>query len=297
MVQQLVKDFFGKEPYKNINPDECVAIGAAVQAGVLAGEVRDLLLLDVIPLSLGIETLGGVFTKLIERNTTIPTRKSKVFTTAADGQTSVEIHVLQGERPMAADNHSLGRFILDGIPPAPRGVPQIEVTFDIDANGILHVSAKDLGTGKEQSIKVTATTNLSEEEIERILKEAKEHEEEDRRRKELVDAKNEADSLIYSSEKTIEEFKDKVPQDKIEAVKKAIEELKNAVKGDNIQEIKSKTEALRKAVSEIGAAIYQQAASQAQAQGEQSQAAGGGDGQQQSGEKVINAEYEDADKK
>ncbi len=297
MVQQLVKDFFGKEAYKNINPDECVAIGAAVQAGVLAGEVRDLLLLDVIPLSLGIETLGGVFTKLIERNTTIPTRRSKVFTTAADNQTSVEIHVLQGERPMAQDNHSLGRFILDGIPPAPRGVPQIEVTFDIDANGILHVSAKDLGTGKEQSIRVTATTNLSEEEIQRILREAKEHEEEDRRRKELVEAKNEADSLLYTSEKTIEEFRDKVPQEKVEAVRKAIEELKEAVKGDNIQEIKSKTEALRKAVSEIGAVIYQQAAQQAQAQqaqGEQAQAAGSGNGQ---GEKVINAEYEDAEKK
>jgi molecular chaperone DnaK len=290
MVQQLVKDFFGKEAYKNINPDECVAIGAAVQAGVLAGEVRDLLLLDVIPLSLGIETLGGVFTKLIERNTTIPTRKSKVFTTAADNQTSVEIHVLQGERPMAQDNHSLGRFILDGIPPAPRGVPQIEVTFDIDANGILHVSAKDLGTGKEQSIKVTATTNLSEEEIQRILREAKEHEEEDRKRKELVEAKNEADSLIYTSEKTIEEFRDKVPQEKIDAVKKAIDELKEAVKGDNIQEIKGKTEALRRVVSEIGAAIYQQAQAQ-QAQAQQGQAEGKQD------EKVIDAEYEDAEKK
>ncbi|WP_456474717.1 molecular chaperone DnaK [Candidatus Pyrohabitans sp.] len=290
MVQQLVKDFFGREAYKNINPDECVAIGAAVQAGVLSGEVKDLLLLDVTPLSLGIETLGGVFTKLIERNTTIPTRKSKVFTTAADGQRSVEIHVLQGERSMAADNHSLGRFILDGIPPAPRGVPQIEVTFDIDANGILNVSAKDLGTGKEQSIKITATTNLSEEEVDRILKEAKEHEEEDRKRKELVDAKNEADSLIYSSEKTIEEFKDKVDKEKVEAVKRAVEELKGALKGDNIQEIKAKTEALRKAVSEIGAAIYQQAAAQAQAQQEQESEA-------KQDEKVINAEYEDAEKK
>ena len=290
MVQELVKDFFGREAYKNINPDECVAIGAAVQAGVLSGEVKDLLLLDVTPLSLGIETLGGVFTKLIERNTTIPTRKSKVFTTAADGQSSVEIHVLQGERSMAADNHSLGRFILDGIPPAPRGVPQIEVTFDIDANGILNVSAKDLGTGKEQSIKITATTNLSEEEIDRILKEAKEHEEEDRRRKELVDAKNEADSLIYSSEKTIEEFKDKVEKEKVEAVKRAIEELKGALKGDNIQEIKAKTEALRKAVSEIGAAIYQQAAAQGQAEREQQSDA-------KQDEKVINAEYEDAEKK
>lgn len=204
LVQETVKKIMGKEPHKGINPDEAVAIGAAIQAAVLSGEVKDILLLDVTPLSLGIETLGGVFTKIIERNTTIPTRKSQIFTTAADNQTSVEIHVLQGERPMAKDNKTLGRFILSGIPPAPRGVPQIEVTFDIDANGIVHVSAKDLGTGKSQDITITSTTNLSEEEIQRMINEAKQYEEQDRKKKEEIEIRNKADSLIYQAEKNNE---------------------------------------------------------------------------------------------
>jgi len=207
-VQEAVRKYIGKEPFKGINPDECVAIGAAIQAGVLSGEIKDLLLLDVTPLSLGIETLGGVFTKLIERNTTIPTRKSQIFTTAADGQTTVEIHVLQGEREMAAYNKTLGRFQLTGIPPAPRGVPQIEVTFDIDANGIVNVSAKDLGTGKEQKITITASSNLSQEEIERAIKDAERYAAEDKKRKQEAEARNEADSLVYQSEKTIKDLGD-----------------------------------------------------------------------------------------
>ncbi|MDN5277286.1 MAG: molecular chaperone DnaK, partial [Clostridiales bacterium] len=228
-VQEAVRKATGKEPYKGINPDECVAIGAAIQAAVLAGEVKDVLLLDVTPLSLGIETLGGVFTKIIERNTTIPTRKSQIFTTAADGQTSVEIHVLQGEREMAADNKTLGRFILDGIPPAPRGVPQIEVTFDIDANGIVHVSAKDLGTGKEQKITITATTHLSEEEIQRAIKDAEKYAEEDKKRRQLVEAKNNADSLIYNTEKTMREMGDKISKEDKDRIQKEIEATRKAI--------------------------------------------------------------------
>lgn len=225
-VQETVKRIMGKEPSKGINPDECVAIGAAIQGAVLSGEVKDIVLLDVTPLSLGIETLGGVFTKIIERNTTIPTKKSQIFTTAADGQTSVEIHVLQGERAMARDNKTLGRFVLDGIPPAPRGVPQIEVTFDIDANGIVHVSAKDLGTGKEQHITITSTTNLTEEEIKRMQDEARKYEEEDKKRREAIEVKNQADSLIYQAEKTLKDYGDKATQAEKDEVNNKINELK-----------------------------------------------------------------------
>jgi len=281
-VQEAIKKFLGKEPHKGINPDECVAIGAAIQAGVLAGEVKDVLLLDVTPLSLGIETLGGVFTKLIERNTTIPTSKSQIFSTAADGQTTVEIHVLQGERPMAADNKTLGRFQLTGIPPAPRGVPQIEVTFDIDANGIVNVSAKDKGTGKEQSITITGGSGLSDEEIERMVKEAEKHAEEDKKRKEKVELKNQADSMIYQAEKTIKDHKDKLDPAKVEKVEKAKEELQEAIKGDDIDNIRAKLENLTQPLYELTAAIYQQQAEQGAAQNQ-----GNADK-----DNVVDAEYE-----
>ncbi|NLG88840.1 MAG: molecular chaperone DnaK [Clostridiaceae bacterium] len=257
-VQEAIKKFLGKEPFKGINPDECVAIGAAIQAGVLSGEVKDLLLLDVTPLSLGIETLGGVFTKLIERNTTIPTKKSQIFSTAADGQTSVDIRVYQGEREMAADNKLLGNFQLTGIPPAPRGVPQIEVTFDIDANGIVHVSAKDLGTGNEQKITITASTNLSEAEIERAVKEAEKYAAEDKKRKELIEAKNHADSMIYQTEKTLKELGDKVsPADKAN-IEAELNNLREAVKSDNTERIKTATEKLAQAFYPVSQKIYQQ---------------------------------------
>ncbi len=280
-VQEAIRKFLGKEPYKGINPDECVAIGAAIQAAVLAGEVKDVLLLDVTPLSLGIETLGGVFTKLIERNTTIPTSKSQIFTTAADGQTTVEIHVLQGERPMAADNKTLGRFTLTGIPPAPRGVPQIEVKFDIDVNGIVHVSAKDLATGKAQSITISGTSRLSEEEIQRMVKEAERHAEEDRKRKEEAELRNQADSMIYQAEKTIKDLGDKADKAKVEEVKKAVERLKEALGGKDMQLIKSRIDELTRPLYELSALLYQQ---QAQA------GSGGGTGTQ--GEKVVDADYE-----
>ncbi|MDE4541587.1 molecular chaperone DnaK [Thermoanaerobacterium sp. R66] len=258
-VQETVKRIMGKEPHKGINPDECVAIGAAIQGGVLGGEVKDVLLLDVTPLSLGIETLGGVFTKLIERNTTIPTKKSQIFSTAADGQTSVEIHVLQGERPMARDNKTLGRFTLTGIPPAPRGVPQIEVTFDIDANGIVHVSAKDLGTGKSQNITITSSSNLSEEEINRMMNEAKQHEEEDRRRKEEIEVRNNADSLIYQAEKTMKDLADKMTQQEKDDINKEIENVRKALEGSDINAIKSASEKLSQAFYNVSSRIYQQA--------------------------------------
>lgn len=257
-VQEAVKKFFNKEPFKGINPDECVAVGAAIQAGVLTGEVKDLLLLDVTPLSLGIETLGGVFTKLIERNTTIPTKKSQVFSTAADGQTSVEIHVLQGEREMAAYNKTLGRFQLTGIPPAPRGVPQIEVTFDIDANGIVHVSAKDLGTGNEQKVTITASTNLSDEEIEKAVKEAEKYASEDKKRKEEIDIRNNADSIIYQSEKTLKDLGDKVSAEDKAKIETEINKVKEALKGTDTEAIKKATEELSQAFYEISAKIYQQ---------------------------------------
>lgn len=288
-VQEAVRKATGKEPYKGINPDECVAIGAAIQAAVLAGEVKDVLLLDVTPLSLGIETLGGVFTKIIERNTTIPTRKSQIFTTAADGQTSVEIHVLQGEREMAADNKTLGRFILDGIPPAPRGVPQIEVTFDIDANGIVHVSAKDLGTGKEQKITITATTHLSEDEIQRAIKDAEKYAEEDKKRRQLVEAKNNADSLIYNTEKTMREMGDKISKEDKDRIQKEIEATRKAIESNDIDKIKAATEKLTQVSYEIFGRIYQQ----------QARAAGGASGQDAPGkgkrakdDDVVDADYE-----
>lgn len=257
-VQDAVRKYLGKEPFKGINPDECVAVGAAIQAGVLTGEVKDLLLLDVTPLSLGIETLGGVFTKLIERNTTIPSKKSQVFSTAADGQTSVEIHVLQGEREMAAYNKTLGRFQLTGIPPAPRGVPQIEVTFDIDANGIAHVSAKDLGTGNEQKVTITASTNLSDADIEKAVKEAEKFAAEDKKRKEEIDTRNHADSMVYQSEKTLKDLGDKLGADDKAKVEGEINKVKEALKGTDIDAIKAATEALTQAFYDVSAKIYQQ---------------------------------------
>ncbi len=293
-VQEKVKEIFGKEPSKGVNPDEVVAIGAAIQAGVLKGEVKDVLLLDVTPLSLGIETLGGVFTKLIEKNTTIPTRKSQIFSTAADNQPAVEIHVLQGEREMAADNKSLGRFQLVGIPPAPRGVPQIEVTFDIDANGIVHVSAKDLGTGKEQSIKITASSGLTEEEIQKLIREAEIHAEEDRKKRELVDARNNADSLIYTTEKSIKEVGDKLDASTKAEIEQAIERLRKAMEGDDVNEIKRLTDELTQASHKLAEAMYAKASQQ------QAEAAGGGagsaGGEASKGDDVVDADFEEVSK-
>jgi molecular chaperone DnaK len=256
-VQDRVRAFFGKEPHKGVNPDEVVAIGAAIQAGVLGGEVKDILLLDVTPLSLSIETLGGVATQQIERNTTIPTRRSQVFSTASDSQTQVEIHVLQGERPMAADNKSLGKFILDGIPPAPRGMPQIEVTFDIDANGILKVTAKDKATGRSQHITITASSGLSESEVEKMRKDAEAHAEEDRKRKELIEARNNADNTVYAAEKALREFGDKVPAEIKSDVEAKVADVKKVAQGEDVAAIKSATEALGEVVQKIGAAVYQ----------------------------------------
>ena len=288
-VQAAIKNFLGKEPYKGINPDECVAIGAAIQGGVLTGEVKDVLLLDVTPLSLGIETLGGVFTRLIERNTTIPTSKSQIFSTAADGQTSVEIHVLQGERQMAADNKTLGRFTLTGIPPAPRGVPQIEVKFDIDANGIVHVSAKDLGTGKQQEITITNSGGLDDKEIDRMMKEAEKYAEEDRKRKEKVEAMNQADSLIYQAEKTLKDFADKLDSNDKDNINKAKEELQAAVKSEDVEQIKAKSESLSQAIYAVSSKIYQST----QTAGGQSGQAGGQGGA--SNDNVVDADYEVVD--
>jgi molecular chaperone DnaK len=257
-VQDRVRAFFGKEPHKGVNPDEVVAIGAAIQAGVLGGEVKDILLLDVTPLTLSIETLGGVATPQIERNTTIPTRRSQVFSTASDSQTQVEINVLQGERPMAADNKSLGKFILDGIPPAPRGMPQIEVTFDIDANGILKVTAQDKATGRSQHITITASSGLSESEVEKMRKDAESHAEEDRKRRELIEARNNADNTIYAAEKALREFGDKVPAEIKSEVETNVAQVKKAAEGEDVPAIKSATEALGQVIQKIGASVYQQ---------------------------------------
>ncbi len=294
-IQQLVKELFGKDPHKGINPDEVVAVGAAIQAGVLAGDVKDVLLLDVTPLSLGIETLGGVFTKLIERNTTIPTRKSEVFTTAADNQPSVEVHVLQGEREMAKDNRTLGRFILDGIPPAPRGVPKIEVTFDIDANGILNVSAKDLASGKEQKIRIEASSGLSEEEIDRMVKEAKDHAAEDRKRRELIDAKNAADSLVYQTENNLKEYGDKLGDEAKNKIEAAVGRLKEASKTDNLEEIRSATDALNQSWNEVSSDLYQQAGAQGQDTGQATGQDSPKDSQGGKDESVEEADYEVVD--
>ncbi|CAK7070762.1 molecular chaperone DnaK [Tissierella carlieri] len=283
-VQEAVKKLIGKDPQKDINPDECVALGAAIQGGVLAGEVKDILLLDVTPLSLGIETLGGVTTRLIERNTTIPTKKSQVFSTAADNQTSVDIHVLQGERQMANDNTTLGRFQLTGIPPAQRGIPQIEVTFDIDANGIVNVSAKDLGTGKEQRITITASTKLSDEEIERKVKESERFAEEDKKKKEAIEIRNNGDNLVYQTEKTLKELEGKISADEKSKVESKLEELKKSLEGDNYDEIKQKTEELTEAFYSISQKMYEQAG----AQGNPEEGAGPKDD-------VVDADYEVVD--
>jgi len=300
MVQQKVKEIFGKEPHKGVNPDEVVAVGAAIQAGVLAGDVKDVLLLDVTPLSLGIETLGGVMTKLIEKNTTIPTRKSQIFSTAADNQPAVSIHVLQGERSMAADNRTLGRFELVGIPPAPRGVPQIEVTFDIDANGIVHVSAKDLGTGKEQSIKITASSGLSEAEIEKLVREAEVHSEEDKKKKELIEARNQADAMAYSAEKNIKEFGDKIDATEKSRIEDAIVRVKKAIEGDDIDAIKSAQEELTNASHKLAEAMYAKAtASQAGAGGGAGEHGGPSGEQPDAGKKdddVVDADFEEVKK-
>ena len=289
MVQKAVKDYFGMEPYKNINPDECVALGAAIQGGVLSGEVKDVLLLDVTPLSLGIETLGGVFTKLIERNTTIPTEKKQIFSTAADNQTGVEVHVLQGERPMAADNTTLGKFHLDGIPPAPRGVPQIEVTFKIDANGILNVSAKDLATNKEQSITIVSATKLNEEEIQQKIKEAEQHAEEDRKRKEQVEILNNADALLMATERTLKEAGDKATPEQKKKIEEAMETLKKSIEAKDVEKVKKDMDGLQKTLYELTTLMYQKT-------GEQQQTQGSDKGQKSEGDdNVVDGDYEVVD--
>ncbi len=293
-VQEAVQKLIGKEPHKGINPDECVALGACIQGGVLTGEVEDLVLLDVTPLSLGIETMGGVFTKIIDRNTTIPTNKSQVFSTAADGQTSVEVHVLQGEREMAQYNKTLGRFSLNNIPPAPRGVPQIEVTFDIDANGIVHVTAKDLGTGNSQDVTITSSTNLSDEDIEKAVKEAEQYAAEDKKNKEKIDTKNTADNMVYQTEKTLGELGDKISADEKSGIQAEVDKLKDMIKTDDfdVEAVKTQTEAVSQKFYAVSQKLYEQAAAQQQAQ---QGAAGGTEGSGSAGDNVVDADYKVVD--
>lgn len=287
-VNEAIKNFMGKEPFKGVNPDECVAVGAAIQGGVLGGDVKGMVLLDVTPLSLGIETMGGVSTKIIDRNTTIPTKKSQIFSTAADGQTSVEVHVLQGEREFAKDNKTLGVFHLDGIAPAPRGIPQIEVTFDIDANGIVHVSAKDKGTGKEQDITITSSTSMSKDDIERAVHEAEQYAEEDKKRKESVDVRNNADQMVYQAEKTLSDFGDKLNDEEKASIKTPCDALKEALKGDNIDDIKAKQDELQKAVFAVSEKVYKAAQ---EAQGAAGAQPNGANGAAPNGDNVYDAEY------
>ena len=295
-VQEAIKSYMGHEPFKGINPDECVAVGAAIQGGVLGGDVEGILLLDVTPLSLGIETMGGVSTKIIERNTTIPTKKSQIFSTAADNQTSVEVHVLQGEREFAKDNKTLGVFHLDGIMPAPRGVPQIEVTFDIDANGIVHVSAKDLGTQKEQSISITSSTNMSKDDVEKAVKEAEQYAAEDKKRKESIDTRNEADQMVYQCEKIIKENGDKIPEGDKSEIQSKIDALKEALKGDNMDDIKAKKDELTEKFNKVAETMYQAAAAQAQAAGGAAGDASAQGGAQQKGDDgYYEADYTDVE--
>jgi molecular chaperone DnaK len=291
-VQELVRQYFGKEPHKGVNPDEVVAVGAAIQAGILSGEVKDVLLLDVTPLSLGIETLGGVMTRLIERNTTIPTKKAEVFSTASDSQTSVEIHVLQGEREMAGDNRTLGKFHLVGIPPAPRGVPQVEVTFDLDANGIVNVSAKDRATGKSQAITITASSGLAKDEVEKMVKDAESHSAEDKKKREVIDVRNQADNLAYSVEKMLGENRGKVSESAAKDVEDAIAEARKAAQGDDGAAIKAAMDRLTKASHKLAEELYRQAGPGPQGGPGPGAAPGGGDGQgQQPQGDVVDAEY------
>ena len=296
-VQEAIKNFTGLDPFKGINPDECVAVGAAIQGGVLGGDVEGILLLDVTPLSLGIETMGGVSTKIIERNTTIPTKKSQIFSTAADNQTSVEVHVLQGEREFAKDNKTLGVFHLDGIMPAPRGVPQIEVTFDIDANGIVHVSAKDLGTQKEQSISITSSTNMSKEDVDKAVKEAEQYAAEDKKRKENIDTRNEADQMVYQCEKILKDNGDKIAEADKTEIQSKIDALKEALKGDNMDDIKAKKDALTEKFNKVAEEMYKAAAAQAGAQqgGAQAGPQGGAQGGTKGDDGYYEADYTDVE--